>query len=220
MEWAAARVVRDDPAKTLDTTGRTDVLLLSTLLPDMGTPKSSFDLVSPYFVPGDGGTDGAWRPCTSGVKVRVLTNALAATDVAPCTQAMRSAAATLLRAGVDLYELKPSASVEGIEPKSKIGSSASTQLHAKTFAVDRSRIFVARSTSTSGPPISTPRWGSSSTARSSRNGFRTRSTATSRIPRTDRASPQMDAVRFGSSVPRRAKSSTTSSRKRPRGNVR
>ena len=142
MEWAEARVVRDDPAKTLDTTGRTDVLLLSTLLPDIGTPKSSFDLVSPYFVPGDAGTAALADLAASGVRVRVLTNALAATDVAPVHAGYAKRRCTLLRAGVELHELKPSASVEGIKPKSKIGSSASTQLHAKTFAVDRSRIFV------------------------------------------------------------------------------
>src|SRR5262249_50875828 len=34
------------------------------------------------------------------------------------------------------------APVEGIKPKSGFGSSASVQLHAKTFAVDRARIFV------------------------------------------------------------------------------
>jgi putative cardiolipin synthase len=142
MEWAVAQVVRDDPAKTLDTTGRTDVLLLSTLLPDIGTPKSTFDLVSPYFVPGDGGTTALADLATRGVRVRVLTNALAATDVAPVHAGYAKRRCTLLRAGVELYELKPSASVEGIEPRSRIGSSASTQLHAKTFAVDRSRIFV------------------------------------------------------------------------------
>jgi len=41
-----------------------------------------------------------------------------------------------------LFELKPSAAVEGIERKSGFGSSAGVQLHAKTFAVDRARIFV------------------------------------------------------------------------------
>ena len=45
FEWTAARVLRDDPAKTLDTTGRTDVLLLSSLLDTIGRPERSFDLV-------------------------------------------------------------------------------------------------------------------------------------------------------------------------------
>ena len=142
LEWAPAQVVRDDPAKTLDMRGRTDVLLLSALLPAIGTPKSSFDLVSPYFVPGDGGTDALVDLASAGVRVRVLTNALAATDVAPVHAGYAKRRCTLLRAGVRLFELRPLASVEGIKPKAGLGSSSSVQLHAKTFAVDRARIFV------------------------------------------------------------------------------
>jgi len=142
LEWAPAQVLRDDPAKTLDTQGRTDILLLSALLPAVGSPTSSFDLVSPYFVPGDGGTAALVDLAARGVRVRVLTNALAATDVAPVHAGYAKRRCALLRAGVRLFELKPSASVEGIKPKSGLGSSSSVQLHAKTFAVDRARIFV------------------------------------------------------------------------------
>ena len=142
FEWATAHVVRDDPDKTLDTTGRTDVLLLSTLLPAIGTPSASFDLVSPYFVPGAAGTEALVDLATHGVRVRVLTNALAATDVPAVHAGYAKRRCTLLRAGVRLFELKPSASLEDVKHKSRFGSSASTQLHAKTFAIDGARIFV------------------------------------------------------------------------------
>jgi putative cardiolipin synthase len=143
LEWADAQVVRDDPAKTLDTTGRTDVLLLSELLPAIGQPKTSFDLVSPYFVPGDGGTEALEKLARSGVKVRVLTNSLAATDVPAVHAGYAKRRCDLLKAGVQLYELKPSASVEEIrKTKSKLGSSSEVLLHAKTFQLDRNRLFV------------------------------------------------------------------------------
>ena len=48
----------------------------------------------------------------------------------------------LLRAGVQLYEIKPTAGREAPDEKARLGSSSSTALHAKTFAVDRRRIFV------------------------------------------------------------------------------
>ena len=38
------------------------------------------NIVSPYFVPGDGGTAMLADAATRGVKVRVLTNSLAASD--------------------------------------------------------------------------------------------------------------------------------------------
>jgi putative cardiolipin synthase len=142
LEWASAKVLADDPAKTLDTQGRSDLLLLSELLPASGAPQSSFDLVSPYFVPGDGGTAALVDLAARGVRVRVLTNALASTDVAAVHAGYAKRRCALLRAGVGLYELKPSAAVEGIKPKPGFGSSSAVRLHAKTFAVDRARIFV------------------------------------------------------------------------------
>jgi putative cardiolipin synthase len=142
MEWANAQVVRDDPAKTLDTSARTDLLLLSALLPAIGQPKTSFDLVSPYFVPGDGGTEALEKLAKSGVQVRVLTNSLAATDVPAVHAGYAKRRCDLLRAGVRLYEFKPTGTEHEKEAKSKVGSSSTGQLHAKTFALDRDRIFV------------------------------------------------------------------------------
>ena len=142
LEWANAVVVSDNPAKTLDTSERTDVLLLSELLPTIGQPKASFDLVSPYFVPGEGGTAALVKLAQSGVKVRVLTNSLAVTDVPPVHAGYAKRRCDLLQAGVKLYEFKPSGTEPKTEAKSKTGSSSAGQLHAKTFALDRNRIFV------------------------------------------------------------------------------
>ena len=46
----------------------------------LGWPKRSFDIVSPYFVPGDDGTAPLVAMAQAGVKVRVLTNSLASSD--------------------------------------------------------------------------------------------------------------------------------------------
>jgi putative cardiolipin synthase len=141
FEWARAQLVYDDPAKTLDTKGRTDLLLFPELVRTIGTPKTSLDLVSPYFVPGEEGTAALASLARSGVQVRILTNSLAASDVSAVHAGYAKRRADLLRAGVRLYELKPTAGQEAPE-RSGLGSSSSSGLHAKTFAVDRSRIFV------------------------------------------------------------------------------
>ena len=141
LEWVRTQLVRDDPSKTLDRDGRTDVLLLFDLLPTVGQPKTEFDLVSPYFVPADAGTAGLVRLAQSGVKVRVLTNSLAATDVAPVHAGYAKRRCELLRAGVQLFELEPTGG-ERARDESRMGSSSSVSLHAKTFALDRDRIFV------------------------------------------------------------------------------
>jgi len=77
-----------------------------------------------------------------GVKIRVLTNSLEATDVAAVHAGYAKRRKALLASGIALYELRRLA--EGaVESKAAgvMGSSASS-LHAKTFSVDGTRIFV------------------------------------------------------------------------------
>jgi putative cardiolipin synthase len=142
FDWTHAEVVRDDPAKTLDAADRTDILLITELVETTTPPRSSFDLVSPYFVPGDEGTAALAKLARRGVRVRVLTNSLAATDVPAVHAGYARRRCDLLRAGVRLYELKPSLPHEVAKPRSEAHGSSATKLHAKTFAVDDSSIFV------------------------------------------------------------------------------
>jgi putative cardiolipin synthase len=142
LEWTSALVVYDDPAKTLDTTARTDVLLFPELVRTIGRPEKTFDLISPYFVPGDEGTVNLATLASQGVKVRIFTNSLASSEGSVVHAGYAKRREDLLRAGVQLYEIKPTATREAHHEKVKFGSSSSTGLHAKTFAVDRSRVFV------------------------------------------------------------------------------
>ena len=142
LEWTRARVVYDDPAKTLDTTARTDVLLLPELMRTMGHPEKTLDLVSPYFVPGEEGTAALVALAGRDVKVRILTNSLASSEAGVVFAGYAKRREDLLHGGVQLYELKTTAAREARHGKSRVGSGGSTGLHAKTFAVDRSRIFV------------------------------------------------------------------------------
>ena len=142
LEWVEARLVRDDPRKTLDTTEDTSLLLLAALLPAIGEPDVSFDLVSPYFVPGERGTEVLAALAKRGVRVRILTNSLAATDVGPVHAGYAKRREALLRAGVRLYEFKPAAAPPPTSSKKGIAGSRAGSLHAKTFAIDGRRIFV------------------------------------------------------------------------------
>jgi len=142
LEWAATEVVYDDPAKTLDTEGRKDVLLFPELVRKMGRPDKQLDIVSPYFVPGDGGTELLAALAKRGVTVRILTNSLAASDEKSVHSGYAKRRSELLQAGVRLYEIKPTATKEESESRSRFGSGSSSGLHAKTLAVDSQRIFV------------------------------------------------------------------------------
>ena len=145
LEWAEAHVVRDDPAKTLDHEPRAELLLLPQLARGDGRPRRSFDLISPYFVPGERGTAFLAGLARDGVRVRVLTNSLAATDVSLVHSGYAKRRCELARAGVRLYELKahPASPEAARKDDDKHGSgSSAASLHAKTFAADEARIFV------------------------------------------------------------------------------
>ncbi len=151
-DWVPARVVSDDPAKVLQSTDRRDLQLGPELTADFGHPEHELVLVSPYFVPGPEGTAALAAMARRGVQVKLLTNSLAATDVGPVYSGYLRYREALLRAGVRVFELKPAAAPlrsddddDDRQRRGMVGSqggSSSASLHAKTFAVDRSRIFV------------------------------------------------------------------------------
>ena len=142
LEWAAARVVQDDPAKVLRPPEKTELHLLPRLEKAMGKPLRELDLVSPYFVPTKDGAAALTALAESGVRVRVLTNSLAATDVSPVHAGYAKYREELLRAGVRLFELKPNVEDVKTKDKGRGAGNSDASLHAKTFGVDRSRIFV------------------------------------------------------------------------------
>jgi putative cardiolipin synthase len=144
LEWANAHVLHDDPAKVLHPPDKRELHMLPRLEQALGKPARELNLVSPYFVPTEAGTDALVAIAGRGVATRVLTNSLAATDVAPVHAGYSNYREALLRGGVRLYELKPSAQ-PGSDKESErhgLGSSSGAALHAKTFSVDRTRIFI------------------------------------------------------------------------------
>lgn len=137
--WAGIRMVSDDPRKLLNEESD-ESLVRNKLAMIFGGPRTRFDLVSPYFVPGTDGTAMLTGWSRSGVHVSVLTNALEATDVSAVHSGYAKRRRELLESGVTLYELRGNVP----QPKDITGpmGSSSASLHAKTFATDSSRLFV------------------------------------------------------------------------------
>ena len=94
-------------------------------------------LISPYFVPGEAGTRVLTDLLRRGVRITVVTNSLAATDVVAVHGGYARYRRRLLKAGIDLYELRRS----GDENAGVLGSKGAS-LHTKAFSLDRQRIFV------------------------------------------------------------------------------
>ncbi|WP_277986381.1 phospholipase D family protein [Noviherbaspirillum cavernae] len=142
LEWAKTQMVSDDPLKGLGK-APPEAMLPVKLRRIIGDPEKEVDLVSPYFVPTAVGVDAFAAMSRRGVTVRILTNALEATDVAVVHSGYARRRKPLLQEGVILYEFKRIADMP-VHPKGPrlISSASGSSLHAKTFSVDRSRVFV------------------------------------------------------------------------------
>lgn len=141
FEWATTRMISDPPSKVLGRAAR-DELLFRQFGEVFGRPSQRVDLVSPYLVPGKAGVELFAGWVREGVAVRVLTNSLAANDVPVVHAGYIKRRASLLESGVELYELRPTAPGPERRASGSLGRSAGAALHAKTFAVDGTRIFI------------------------------------------------------------------------------
>jgi len=144
LEWARTKFVSDDPAKVVGKAAR-EANIAVKLKALLGEPQRNLELVSPYFVPGKEGVDAFVGMAGKGVQTRILTNSLEATDVAAVHAGYAKWRKPLLEAGVTLYELRREATDEPSREKRGSGSgigSSDASLHAKTFGVDGSRVFV------------------------------------------------------------------------------
>ncbi|MEO8188940.1 MAG: phospholipase D family protein [Acidobacteriota bacterium] len=140
FDWAITRMVSDDPAKGLGRAPEKEHLW-GRLTRILDAPKTELQLISPYFVPGAQGIETFAALARDGVKITVLTNSLEATDVVAVHAGYAKRRKPLLECGVTLFEMKRASPVPSGKDRGLTGSSGSS-LHAKTFSVDRARVFI------------------------------------------------------------------------------
>jgi len=137
--WGSAKFIADDPDKAdPDRDGETRPIG-SQLRQMLDGASSEALLISPYFVPGESGVKHLAELAGRGVKIKVLTNALAATDEPEVHAGYAHYRVPLLEAGIDLFELRPA---PGKPPKEAYGTSSGESLHAKSMIVDKHTVFV------------------------------------------------------------------------------
>ncbi|TMN70592.1 hypothetical protein CWB85_14845 [Pseudoalteromonas sp. S1727] len=144
LDWQKAEIFYDHPDKLLNEVEQRSANMSPHLFKAMGKPERKVIIVSPYFIPQDQGVNRLTEWVEQGVEVIVLTNSLAATDVAAVHAGYGHYRAALLRGGVKLWELKPSDLAALEIPNNKMRKTGSSQasLHAKTMTIDDSLIFV------------------------------------------------------------------------------
>jgi putative cardiolipin synthase len=131
IQWTGqARIISDPPEKVIG--AGQENWLMNALAPMLRSATRNLEIISPYFIPGDTGTSALTEMAGRGVTVAVLTNSLAATDVAAVHGAYANYRESLIGGGVHLFELKP------YDERSQISlfGSSSASLHTKAFTVD------------------------------------------------------------------------------------
>ena len=96
-------------------------------------------LISPYFIPGERGVVVLCALARRGVRVRILTNSLASTDVPVVHAGYARYRPRLLACGVKLYEMRPNAMRSG---SARPGLSSGASLHAKAVVVDGKSVLI------------------------------------------------------------------------------
>jgi putative cardiolipin synthase len=157
MEWSGSyQFVADDPAKiTMEKRDKKRAAMAAVLLPVIAKSRSALQIISPYFVPGQHGSDDLVAAAQRGSQVSVLTNSLAANDVAAVHGGYEQYRKKLLKGGVHLWELKPIVAAGAPKEKAPKGSKAGKEeknssafgssgasLHTKALSIDDRTLFV------------------------------------------------------------------------------
>ena len=140
--WGDAVIVADNPDKFTADRGETHLFLSSDLGRFFEDIKQELIIFSPYFVPGKTGAQGLINMSERGVRIRILTNSLASTDVTAVHAGYSRYRKRLLRAGVELYEMNNKLTKKQRKEKKGPGGSSKASLHAKSFIFDRNKVFI------------------------------------------------------------------------------
>ena len=137
--WGLASAYADVPDKIELEDIDNSIHLTPRLEPYFRKAKKEVIMVSAYFVPGEEGMQFIRSMIERGVKVTIVTNSLASTDVGAVHAGYRRYRPELLDMGVELIEMKPR-----VNDKKKLmkGSGSKASLHAKTYIIDGDIVFV------------------------------------------------------------------------------
>ena len=142
FSWGTADVIYDDPAKVTSSRDQTDLHLSTQLTPHTEYLKKELIIFSPYFVPGVEGADDLRSLAKKGVRVRILTNSLASTDVSAVHAGYAKYRKTLLQAGVEIHEIDNALTRAQRKEKKGLSGSSKASLHTKSFVLDRKSVFI------------------------------------------------------------------------------
>jgi putative cardiolipin synthase len=143
LVWAKATLAYDPPDKAqVERDGEPGRLMWKRVATAVESARRELIIVSPYLVPGEPEMALIRRLRERGVRVRVLTNSLASTDMPIAHAGYIRYRVPLLEAGCELHEVRQVPGEPEVHGLVKSGGSGQFGLHAKVFVIDRQRVFV------------------------------------------------------------------------------
>lgn len=140
LTWCPYELVYDSPDKSMASRPEGTDSILSPLRASIAAARTELLIVSPYFVLLKDAREQAGELIDRGVRLRVITNSLAANNQKAVHSGYMSTRRALLRMGAEIWEVGPDAGVAGVD-RAQLGESRST-LHTKAYAVDREHLFL------------------------------------------------------------------------------
>lgn len=139
---ASAKLFYDCPEKILSDTNNQLIHFSPDIMSYFETTNNELLITTPYFVPGVKGLDWLIKKQKENTRIKVLTNSLSTTDVIAVHAGYKKYREKLIKAGIDLFELK--ANTPGFREKTKrfIKGFSSSSLHAKYMVVDQHYVFI------------------------------------------------------------------------------
>jgi putative cardiolipin synthase len=132
---ANGTVVTDEPDKLVQPVSQETTVLLNHLDDEVQTATSEVLILTPYLIPGKKGVTFWQSIVEKGVRVVILTNSLASNHHTFVHSSYARYRKDLLRAGVELYEVRANTVPRESEAES-------VSLHIKGMIIDRNRAFI------------------------------------------------------------------------------
>lgn len=135
-------VLVDQPQKVREPLYDETTHLAPELWPYFRQAARELVILNPYFIPSDKGVQVLADAANRGCRVVVLTNSLAANDVAAVHGHYSKYRKPLIEAGVEVYELRADRQTPELGEATLPAPSDRISLHVKTFVFDRQKTFI------------------------------------------------------------------------------
>jgi putative cardiolipin synthase len=139
LYFGPAWVLSDDPDKLINVIDDAHMKLASDLGQILEAAEKEILFISPYYVPGESGVQFVRDLVAKGVRVVILTNSLASTNHVPVHSAYARYRRDVIRAGVELYEMRANAARE---LSGNDDDPEALTLHTKAILIDHRTMFI------------------------------------------------------------------------------